>query len=227
MGHPSQKRIKQITIAKPILLGNTAYKFSPTNPRPPNSPPEHTHSWTIFIRDPTGNDLSQYIKRVVFKLHDTYPNSTRSIESPPFQVSETGWGEFEVIVRIYLEGEKGVSMVHHLKLHPYGPSGSATASGTSNWSNISSLKDLVPQGHEDGYVESVQYDEIVFNEPTESMFALLTKRVGSALPEDLRKREMEEMDRIAKAKEEVSSQLETLLAEFTALEEEKNLLMDA
>lgn len=208
MGHaPTHKRIKQISISKPIAYGNTAEKFSAEKPKPPSSPEDHTHHWTIFVKDPLGNDLTTYIKKVVFKLHDTYPNSTRSIETPPFEVTETGWGEFEIVIKIFFQsegGEKNVTLLHHLKLHPF----PATVV------------------QEDGSIKSVLYDEIVFNEPTEKMFALLTKTPGTLLTNDLKKREREELDRIAKSLKDVRETYEKESIEFKELETERQKLME-
>lgn len=44
------------------------------------------------------------------------------IEKPPFEVTETGWGEFDIIIKIHfnpISGEKPLTLYHHLKLHPY------------------------------------------------------------------------------------------------------------
>lgn len=44
------------------------------------------------------------------------------IEKPPFEVTETGWGEFDVIIKLHfhpVSGEKPQTLYHHLKLHPY------------------------------------------------------------------------------------------------------------
>lgn len=50
--------------------------------------PDHTHRWTVAIRSAASapdsdivggaDDLSYFIKRVTFKLHDTYANPNRS-----------------------------------------------------------------------------------------------------------------------------------------------------
>ena len=42
------------------------------------------------------------------------------VTSPPFEVTETGWGEFEVGMRIFFHDpvQKPVSVTHVLKLHP-------------------------------------------------------------------------------------------------------------
>lgn len=80
--------------------------------------------------------MSSYVKRVHFKLHESYANSNRGkrlyvmkllnnfalllavitlailrfkvyimsfivITKPPYEVTETGWGEFEVVIKIY------------------------------------------------------------------------------------------------------------------------------
>ena len=44
------------------------------------------------------------------------------IDRPPFSVTETGWGEFEIQVKIFFvpeANEKPVTAFHHLKLHPW------------------------------------------------------------------------------------------------------------
>lgn len=68
------------------------------------------------------DDLTHFIRRVTFKLHDTYPNPNRSIDKPPFQVTETGWGEFEIAIKIFFvqeSGEKPLQLTHSLKLHDW------------------------------------------------------------------------------------------------------------
>lgn len=46
--------------------------------KPPNLPPDHTHQWTVSVRGVGENDISHFIKKVQFKLHDTYANPLRS-----------------------------------------------------------------------------------------------------------------------------------------------------
>jgi hypothetical protein len=45
---------------------------------------------------PSTQDPGLYIKRVVFYLHPSFNPATRVIEKAPFEVTEHGWGEFEV-----------------------------------------------------------------------------------------------------------------------------------
>ena len=130
---------------RPIVYGNTAVLLSAGD----QGGLGHTHQWTVGVYSATSeppaigetlipiggaDDLSYFIKKVTFKLHDTYPQSTRSalidmrgltrtaIDRPPFEVTETGWGEFDIIIRIFFapeSGEKPLQLIHHLKLHPW------------------------------------------------------------------------------------------------------------
>jgi hypothetical protein len=47
-----------------------------------------------------------------------------AIEEPPFEVTETGWGEFEIQIKVHFipeASEKPLTLFHFLHLHPYGP----------------------------------------------------------------------------------------------------------
>ena len=56
--------------------------------RDASTAPDHTHRWTVAVRSASSapdsdivggaDDLSYFIKRVTFKLHDTYANPSRS-----------------------------------------------------------------------------------------------------------------------------------------------------
>lgn len=78
-----------MTIHRPIIYGNTAEAI-PEEERKNSKNPDHTFRWTVALRSPTthpegkagivggADDLSYFIKRVTFKLHDTYPTPNRS-----------------------------------------------------------------------------------------------------------------------------------------------------
>lgn len=197
------KRIKTLSLTRPIIYGNTAKKFGEV--RPPNAPAEHTHLWTIFVRGPQNEDISYLIKKVVFKLHDTYPNATRTVEAPPFELTETGWGEFEINVKIHFvdeANEKMVSFYHHLRLHPY--------------HNVKAE----PQAPNDE-ISSIYYDELVFNEPNEDFFKILVSRPGNLLPSNKtdncifsKQLEQEEIDRIKIGITKVDNEIEELKAKI-------------
>ena len=131
-----------------------------------NSPnPEHTHRWTVYIRAiPTSNNanpndqhLCQWLKKVQFKLHETYAQSVRTVEQPPFEVTETGWGEFEVQMKLFFvpeANEKAQTLWHGLKLHPFGD-------------------DVEGKRERREPVTSQVYEEVVFTEPARAFHDIL------------------------------------------------------
>ncbi|KAL8955271.1 MAG: hypothetical protein Q9183_006716, partial [Haloplaca sp. 2 TL-2023] len=138
--------------------GSVAKHIDPAT-RPSTINADHTHQWTVYVKAcPPHPDLSYFIKKVSFKLHETYTNSLRTIESPPFEVTETGWGEFEVQIKIYFvaeANEKPQTLWHNLKLHPFGP-------------------DAERQRERKEPIISECYEEVIFNEPVEAFYDLLT-----------------------------------------------------
>ncbi|KAF8528828.1 yeats family protein [Hysterangium stoloniferum] len=177
-------RVRGVTIHRPIIYGNIAVAI-PEEERKNSKNPDHTFRWTVAVRSPTtaadnsadavggADDLSYFIKRVTFKLHDTYPTPNRNLDKPPYEVTETGWGEFEIGIRITFiqeSGEKALSLHHHLKLHQWGPDGGPTDP---------TAPPPPPSPHA---VHSWQYDEIVFHEPYQSFLNILTSHLPTPLP---------------------------------------------
>lgn len=77
------------------------------------------------------------------------------MEKFPYEIHQTGWGEFDIGVRIFFHdpSEKPVEMTHTLKLYP------------DQGAQPSTKKPVV----------SERYDEIVFSEPTEWFAYVLDK----------------------------------------------------
>ncbi|ODV92286.1 hypothetical protein CANCADRAFT_870 [Tortispora caseinolytica NRRL Y-17796] len=209
----SSKRLKNVSIARPFVYGNTASPLG--TDRPASASPDHSHSWTVFVRGPNGENLDYFIKRVVFRLHETYPNSVRTIDQPPYEVTETGWGEFDINIRIYFNavaGDKSITLYHRLKLHPYGEEANK-----------------VPPPP---VVQSVIFDEVVFNEPTEELFNVLTSH-KYGLPSRSTDRskfsyqaENEEADRLAAAYDKVQAQLRIMREKIHQLEQRKKIMQE-
>lgn len=83
-----------------------------------------------------------------------------------FTVDETGWGEFEITMKLYYasdSGEKAQTIYHHLRLHPYGKTDEEKA------------RSRQPNGD----VISWNYEEQIFNEPYEAFFDVLTSGAQS------------------------------------------------
>jgi YEATS domain-containing protein 4 len=77
-----------------------------------------------------------------------------------FEVHETGWGEFEITIKLYYVPEsleKPQTLYHHLRLHPYGET-----------------EEEKEEMRKRGQVPAIVYEEQLFNEPYESFFDILT-----------------------------------------------------
>lgn len=68
------KRQKGISVTRPFIYGNVATPL--TGKKAAES--DHTHKWTVCVRGVNGEDVSYFIKKVQFKLHETYSNPLRS-----------------------------------------------------------------------------------------------------------------------------------------------------
>lgn len=98
---------------------------------------------------------------------------TPDVDRSPFSVTETGWGEFEVQIKIFFvpeAGEKPLTVLHHLKLHPW--------SGTTSLPPVPTAEpgssvEAPPAPALPAVVHSWQYEEIVFPEPLESFYEIL------------------------------------------------------
>lgn len=73
------KRVKGVQVFRPFIYGTTAKPFDEkTNPKPAGVPDDHTHSWTMFVKGVDDTDLTYWLRRVQFKLHESIPNHVRS-----------------------------------------------------------------------------------------------------------------------------------------------------
>ncbi|KAL5539668.1 hypothetical protein UlMin_043669 [Ulmus minor] len=141
------KKLKDVEVSVPIVYGNMAFWLGK------KASEYQSHKWNVYVRSPTNEDLGGIIKSVVFQLHSSFNNPTRVVETPPFELSEAGWGEFEIVITLHFHSDvcdKPLNIYHHLKLYPEDESGP-----------MSTKKPVV--------VES--YDEIVFPEASEAFLA--------------------------------------------------------
>lgn len=80
----------------------------------------------------------------------------------PFVVNETGWGEFDITLKLYYvndSGEKPQTLYHYLRLHPYGR-------------NEEEKQAMVASN---GEIRAWSYEEQLFNEPYETFYNILTQ----------------------------------------------------
>lgn len=57
---------------------------------------DFTHEWTVYVRGPSNENLTVYIKQINIHLHSTFTQPVRMLMGPIYEVTEYGWGEFEV-----------------------------------------------------------------------------------------------------------------------------------
>ena len=81
------RRVKGCQIQRPFIYGTTARPFGEKNPKPPGVPDDHTHSWEVFVKGVDDTDITYWLRRVQFKLHESIPNHLRSTCIPPFPLS--------------------------------------------------------------------------------------------------------------------------------------------
>ncbi|TAQ90336.1 hypothetical protein B7494_g1311 [Chlorociboria aeruginascens] len=158
------KRLKGIQIIRPFMYGSVARPFHEVhNPKPEGVPEDHTHSWTIYVKGIDDVDITYWCKKVQFKLHESIPQSMRTVEDVPpgtaYSTSATGWGEFDYTLKIHYppeSNEKPQTLFPHLHLHPWGDENTKAAQIAA------------------GEVTAWEYEEQVFNEPTEWFYEVLT-----------------------------------------------------
>lgn len=156
------QRQKGIHIIKPIVYGNVSKYFGKKREED-----GHTHQWTVYVKPYRNEDMSAYVKKVHFKLHDSYANPNRILTKPPYEVTETGWGEFEIVIKIYFQdqSERPVTIYHVLKLFQHGQHHQQLPQDPSALLlNQQAKKNVV----------SEFYDEIIFQDPTQYIQPLLT-----------------------------------------------------
>lgn len=160
MAPASSKRIRGTKITRPFLIGNEAHVL-PHSGYPDPPPENHTKGWKVYVRPlPNGPDITTWLKKVQFKLHHTYADASRTIEAPgPFEVTETGYGEFGVEIRLYFapeSGEKAVYREHYLVLGAYGS------------------EEQKARQEKENLIVAERMEIVEFNEPTQEFFKTLT-----------------------------------------------------
>ncbi|KMT09541.1 hypothetical protein BVRB_6g130030 [Beta vulgaris subsp. vulgaris] len=152
------RRVKDVEVSVPIVYGTIAFWLGR------KATESQSHKWTVYVRGATNEDLSGVIKRVVFQLHPSFENPVRYVDSPPFELSECGWGEFEIAISLHFHSDacdRKLDLFHHLKLYPLEQSGPQ-----------STKKPVV--------VES--YDEVVFPDPSERFLARIQNYPAVIVP---------------------------------------------
>jgi len=164
---------------------------------------EHTHQWTVYVRGINNEDISYYVKKVQFKLHESFAQPNRGnrgergrtanvlallfiylflempvVEQFPFEVTETGWGEFDIQIKLTFQdtAEKPIVLYHHLRLY------ATQDTVTKGNAIISEYYDEIVRGLTFSFVAFNRSPTKVFNEPTEFMYDILVKNRALSVP---------------------------------------------
>lgn len=150
------------TIVRGIIVGTIASSKVSTSKVVDES--EASHQWSCFVRGPDDYDVSTFIKQVVFSLHPSFNNSVRSFKSPPYEIHEEGWGEFDIAVKLHFWPDsqlRPVEFIHQLKLYPN--ENAAAAQAVSKKPVVNEI-----------------YHELIFTEPEPTFAKRLSTRVLGA-----------------------------------------------
>ena len=182
--------MRGVCVVKPIVYGNSSRRFEKKREED-----GHTHSWTVYVKPYNNEDMSVYVKKIQFKLHDSYATPIRVVTKPPYEVTETGWGEFEVVIKVFFHdtGERPVTIYHALKLF-------------QTDSNIVLSK---------YNIVSESYDEMIFQDPSVMMHSLLTSNrqltLGAHKHEtDFEEKKKKTLQHLNTAKDKVQAEINDL-----------------
>eukprot|EP00116_Pleurobrachia_bachei_P004564 sb/3464826/ len=140
-------RVRGVTVVKAIVVGNTSVYLGGKR-----DTDGHTHTWTVYLKPFKSENMSTYVFfHVKFEVLSMRVGNAH-LTKPPYRVSESGWGEFEIMIKVFVHdpSEKPVTFLHLLKLFQ---------------NETVTMKDKT--------LISENYDEIIFTEPTSLMYPLL------------------------------------------------------
>ena len=60
-----------------------------------------THDWEVYVKNPKGDHIENFVEKVVFHLHPSFDEPVRKVTKPPFKVSEQGYGGFTINFEIF------------------------------------------------------------------------------------------------------------------------------
>ena len=95
----------------PLVVGNLSNKVAVDSHG-------KMYQWKLYVRSPLPQEIfAKSIAKVVFDIHESFADSNRAVESPgPFEVSESGWGEFTAGVIVHFSHGGVFRTSHQIKL---------------------------------------------------------------------------------------------------------------
>lgn len=109
-GPSAEPRLENTIACLPVATGSIAFYLG-------NKSDTQTHEWTLYVRGPSGEDLSLVLDKVIFQLHPSFAQPTRELTEPPYEVTERGWGEFEAQIRLIWKDPSEQSILVRTEMH--------------------------------------------------------------------------------------------------------------
>ena len=157
-------RIPDEEFILPISYGSVAYWLGK------KADEYHSHEWTVFVRGQNNIDVQEVVESVTFQLHPSFAEPKRVLTEPPYEVTETGWGEFEIGIEIKFRpevGEEKEKLMANLKLFPDADEIAKTGPQTTK-------KPLVVENRE----------ELIFHKPRKSFWEKVVKKSKRVVEEE-------------------------------------------
>ena len=84
-------------IVKRIAFGTIAFAWGKKVEK------EYKNAWVCYVRgaDKDGDEISSYVKKVVFTLHESFAESVVTVDKYPFAITRAGWGQFDILISVY------------------------------------------------------------------------------------------------------------------------------
>eukprot|EP00099_Drosophila_melanogaster_P009848 NP_001262596.1 ENL/AF9-related, isoform C [Drosophila melanogaster] len=101
-------------------IGHTSKLRSKKTPHPQ----AFTHDWEIYVQGVNKADISAFVEKVVFVLHESFPKPKRVVKEPPYAIQESGYAGFLLPVEIYFRNRdepKRIVYQYDLVLQSTGP----------------------------------------------------------------------------------------------------------
>ncbi|KAI9803458.1 MAG: hypothetical protein M1826_004959 [Phylliscum demangeonii] len=84
--------------------------------KPPVSDGYPIRAWniSIYMLDEHGQEKpASVFEKAVYKLHPTFPKPVHTFKTPPFQIQEEGWGEFDMEIVLTAVEKGGEYVIQH------------------------------------------------------------------------------------------------------------------
>ncbi|KAH8243356.1 hypothetical protein KR032_006831 [Drosophila birchii] len=101
-------------------IGHTSRLRSKKTPHPQ----AFTHDWEIYVKGVNQADISNFVDKVVFQLHESFPKPKRVFKEPPYAIQESGYAGFLLPVEIFFRNRdepKRIMYQYDLVLQSTGP----------------------------------------------------------------------------------------------------------